>query len=152
VGRIRAKLEPPLPLLLYLPLLLLLLLLFGCHSRRESASAFAVAFAFSFALLSVIPAGNLLLLLPLPFCLSFPQGICFCPRISTEHYILLKNSKMGCSVKGLAFSRAARPHRRRGFEPLRLASRANPSTPNPDPAQPSTPVPNTKEPQPSEAR
>jgi len=47
-----------------------------CHSRRESASSFAVALAF----LSVIPAGNLVLLLSLPllFCLSFPQGICFC--------------------------------------------------------------------------
>ena len=41
-----------------------------CHSRRESASAFAFAF------LVVIPAGNLLLLLPLLFSLSFPQGIC----------------------------------------------------------------------------
>jgi hypothetical protein len=30
----------------------------------------------AFAFLAVIPAGNLLL--PLPFLLSFPQGICFC--------------------------------------------------------------------------
>ena len=49
-----------------------------CHSRRESAFALAVALAF----LSVIPEGNLLLHsqlpLPLPFCLSFPEGICCC--------------------------------------------------------------------------
>ena len=60
-----------------------------CHSRRESASAFAFAFlgchsrresasAIVFAFLVVIPAGNLLLPLPLLFSLSFPQGICFC--------------------------------------------------------------------------
>ena len=38
------------------------------------------AFALAFAFLVVIPAGNLLLLLflPLPFLLSFPQGICCC--------------------------------------------------------------------------
>jgi hypothetical protein len=43
-------------------------------TRPHFDPAFAVAF------LSVIPAGNLLLLLllPLPFCLSFPEGICFC--------------------------------------------------------------------------
>ncbi|MEO7029300.1 MAG: hypothetical protein ABI147_07835, partial [Acidobacteriaceae bacterium] len=46
-----------------------------CHSRRESA--FALAF------LSVIPAGNLLLLLL--FFLSFPQGICFCFCFSFCH-------------------------------------------------------------------
>jgi len=49
-----------------------------CHSRRESAFALAVAF------LSVIPEGNPLLPLPLPFCLSFPKGICFCPVINAH--------------------------------------------------------------------
>ncbi len=51
-----------------------------CHSLRESA--FAVVLAFALAFLSVIPSGNLLLLLflplPLLFFLSFPPGICFC--------------------------------------------------------------------------
>jgi hypothetical protein len=41
------------------------------------AVVFAVAFALAVAFLSVIPEGNLLLLLPLSFLLSFPQGICF---------------------------------------------------------------------------
>jgi hypothetical protein len=47
----------------------------ACPSRRESASVFA----FALALLSVLPEGNplLSLRLPKPFCLSFPQGICF---------------------------------------------------------------------------
>jgi hypothetical protein len=53
----------------------------ACHPERSegSASAFASAFAYAFAFLSVIPAGNLLLLLPLLlplpllFCLSFPS-------------------------------------------------------------------------------
>ncbi len=40
--------------------------------RRESA------FALAFVLLVVIPEGNLLLLLPSFFWLSFPKGICFC--------------------------------------------------------------------------
>jgi hypothetical protein len=44
------------------------------------ALAFALAFAFAVAVLSVIPSGNLLLPLPLPFFLSFPQGICFFSR------------------------------------------------------------------------
>jgi hypothetical protein len=46
-------------------------------THRESAKAIVLAFAF----LSVIPFGNLLLLLPLPlpllFLPSFPSGICF---------------------------------------------------------------------------
>jgi len=50
-----------------------------CHSLWESASSFVFAVAVAF--LAVIPFGNLLLLLslllPLPFFLSFPLGICF---------------------------------------------------------------------------
>jgi hypothetical protein len=70
-----------------------------CHSRRESAVvvALAVAFVVAFAVavavafLSVIPEGNLLLLLslllPLLFFLSFPKGICFC--LCFIHYSLI---------------------------------------------------------------
>jgi hypothetical protein len=47
------------------------------------AFAFAVALALTLAFLSVIPSGNLLL--PLPFFLSFPPGICFCPCLSFCH-------------------------------------------------------------------
>ena len=62
-----------------------------CHSRRESSFALAAAVAPAF--LSVIPEGNLLLHsqlpLPLPFCLSFPKGICCClcrcPCLSVCH-------------------------------------------------------------------
>jgi hypothetical protein len=45
----------------------------ACHSRRESASAIAFVVAVAFAFLVVIPAGNLLLSLPLLllFWLSF---------------------------------------------------------------------------------
>jgi hypothetical protein len=54
-------------------------------SRNSLCSAFAFAFAFASAFasasafLSVIPSGNLLLLLLLPFCLSFraQRGTCF---------------------------------------------------------------------------
>jgi hypothetical protein len=48
-----------------------------CHPRRGSASAFAFAFAVAVAFLAVIPEGDLLLPLSLPFLLSSPQGICF---------------------------------------------------------------------------
>ncbi len=53
----------------------------------KSAPAFAAALAFALAFLSVIPEGNLLLPLPLLFCLSFPKGICCCccPCFSVCH-------------------------------------------------------------------
>ncbi|HVB28924.1 MAG TPA: hypothetical protein VNG91_03825, partial [Terriglobia bacterium] len=62
-----------------------------CHSRRESAVAFILAFVL--ASLSVIPAGNLLLLLSLPlfllFFLSFPQGICCCRQHPVPSFVLM---------------------------------------------------------------
>jgi len=71
----------PLPLLFYLSFLKGICFcccpchcLSFCHSLGESASAVALAVAF----LSVIPEGNLLLSLPLPFFLPFLKGICLC--------------------------------------------------------------------------
>jgi len=52
----------------------------ACHPERSegSAFAFAVVFALAFGFLSVIPAGNLLLLLLLPLPLFLPLR--FCPQ------------------------------------------------------------------------
>ncbi len=74
-----------------------------CHSRREPASPVAFALAF----LSVIPAGNLLLLslLPLLFFLSFPKGTCFsfCSPNSHGSVQFVTNWKLTLSYDGTGF-------------------------------------------------
>jgi hypothetical protein len=50
--------------------------------------------ASAFAFLAVIPAGNLLL--PLLFWLSFPQGICFYPRLNSN--LATRNSKLNRAI------------------------------------------------------
>jgi hypothetical protein len=69
--------------------------------------AVAFASAFAFASLSVIPPGNLLLLLPLLFWPSFPLGICF--------FFCLCFS--GCHSER-SEEPASRSHRERPFLPL----------------------------------
>jgi hypothetical protein len=59
-----------------------------CHSRRKSASVIAPALVLAFPscpCLSVLSLPSVLSL-SLPFRLSFPKGICFCPGLSVSHF------------------------------------------------------------------
>jgi len=81
---------------------MVLLLPFWLSSRRDLLLPFVVGVASAFAFLSVIPSGNLLLLVPLPFFLSFPLGICFCICLCLSFCHSLWESASACAFAFLS--------------------------------------------------